>query len=212
MANRHILSFIAISVLLMILPQLVMAGVRCGLIGGASFAKLSVDTDSKIGIKRPIRSGFSLGGILEVQISKRYSIYLEPIYAEKGSETDLPSPGDDLDNTLELNYLLFPIHLKVRFNYGKVNPYIFAGPYLGYASKLQMVMKNTDEVIDVKDEFRRSDLGVDIGAGTEIQVVKKLFIAVDGRYSIGLRDISAGSLSNFKNRGILVLAGILFKI
>jgi len=214
MVSKQAFLLIAVVIAVMFVnpAQSLEAGVRFGLAAGASFARFNVDTDSDIGIERPTRNGFTVGGILDIQINDRFSVCLEPIYAEKGSKTDFPHEWDDLDNTLEFDYILLPILFKVKFDCGKIKPYVFLGPYLGYAVKLQTVMKDSGEVIDNKDRFERSDLGMDIGMGVESHLTNRIFIFVSGSYSVGLQDISINDLSRFNNRGFCTLAGLLFEI
>lgn len=162
------------------------------------------------GIDRPARKGFALGAVCEISLGSVLWLRAEPMYVQKGSEVDWPSEGDALDNTYELDYLVIPLHLKASMDYGIFSPVVFAGPYFGYALSGQYVMKSDGSTIDANQ--RNFDLGLDFGGGAFIRLNDDLWITIDARYSLGVIDTDDYDGSSFKNRGTIVLAGVLFEL
>lgn len=95
-----------------------------------------------------------------------------------------------------INYLEVP--LLAKYSFGPV--YVNAGPSLGLRlGESKLVNANYGEL-------KKIDFGVQMGAGVAIPAGPGKFI-IDGRYALGLRNISKVKGSEIKNRGLIASIG-----
>ena len=186
------------------------AETRIGIKGGASFASQNASGDVFSRIERPTRTGFAIGAVCEFPLGSFLWLRAEPMYVQKGSEIDWPSGFDFNDNTLKLDYLVLALNLKAGMDYGAFNPFVFAGPYVGYPVSDENVMKSDGSTLDA--DMQALDLGFDFGVGAGIRLNDSWWMTVDARYSLGLKDTDDNKGVSFRNRGGLVLAGLLFEL
>jgi hypothetical protein len=159
---------------------------------GLNFGSLSLDPETlNPGITKGGRTTFMGGAAAEIGFAKMFYVALEPTYCGKGCQFTQGS----VTQTLAYNYLNLPILFKVKFLKGMVRPYGFAGPNLGIllsaTSKIEGAQNpaaNGDT--DIKQFTSGTDFAIDFGGGAEFNVIPKLGITGDVRYSLGLSDIN----------------------
>jgi hypothetical protein len=90
---------------------------------------------------------------------------------------------------------------------GRIQPMIYAGPQLNFLSKATQTVGAT--TTDLKDQFRTVDVNLTVGGGVEIGAGRGA-VTLEGRASLGLRDLSVDTTNTLKTRAVLVLAGYRF--
>ena len=145
--------------------------------------------------------GVAIDGDLEGDIDLR----IEPMYLMKGWKQN------NLDLKYSASYIEVPILAKYTIpTNSDFTPYVFAGPSLGYLLSSKVIYDSGSED-DRTDSFKSIDLSLALGGGTHIPVnVFNLFIEL--RYALGLNDVNDVDTidTEFRNRGLHVVAGILF--
>ncbi len=126
------LSLVAVPVLT--LATSASAETRIGLLGGVNVAGLRLT---------PAESGFSFstltrptaGVVVDVSLNDRLSLLLEPMFLGKGSRFRIEPDGyffkEGVTGSYRLSYLELPVLFRVSGR-GKVQPYVTAGPTVGY--------------------------------------------------------------------------------
>ncbi|WP_109301117.1 porin family protein [Aquimarina sp. AU474] len=139
--------------------------IKLGVKGGVNFANVTGDVDFDS------RTGFHIGGVLQISVLETFAIQPELLYSAQGAELG------DID--FNIDYLNVPILAKLKFaKFLSVE----AGPQLGF------VVNEGDNVNDIES----FDFSGAVGAGVE-------FGAFFGqlRYNFGLTDIvSNGDAKN----------------
>jgi len=102
-------------------------------------------------------------------------------------------------------YLHIPVLVRARLmREGTFVPVVFAGPAVGI-----LLSATWDGDEDVKDSFKSTDFGADLGVGAEI-ALGNMKLLVDLRYYLGLTDVYKDTEFSMKNRGFMLTAGFLF--
>ena len=168
-----------------------------GIKAGASFANnlWSDDDGTEKTIVRPTFGAFAL-----INITPTIAIQPELNYLVMGEWWDI-TDGTAIE---EFTYLHIPVLLRVRLmKEGKVVPVVFAGPAVG------ILLSAKDEGDDVKEFFKSTDFGADLGVGAEI-AFGEMKALLDLRYYLGLTNAFNGPVFSMKNRGFVLTAGLLF--
>ena len=135
---------------------------KFGVKGGLNFSNLTSSEGSN-GL-----TSFHLGGFAEFKVSEKFAVQPELLYSMQGAGYD----GGDLN----LNYINIPIMAKFyvaeKFN-------IQAGPQIGF------LMSAKADGTDVKDLFKTTDFGLNLGAGYNLNDNMML----DLRYNLGLSQV-----------------------
>jgi hypothetical protein len=150
---------------------------------------------------------FGAFGIFE--LSPTLGIQPEVNYLVTGEKWDITG-GTNVEN---FAYLHIPILLRARLmKEGKVVPVVFAGPAVGF------LLSAKDGGEDVKEFFKSTDFGVDLGLGAEIALGNMKGL-IDLRYYMGLTDcfnqpellLMAAPIDwSMKNAAFVLTAGIIF--
>jgi hypothetical protein len=150
------------------------------------------------------RSGFTGGGFVSVDLTPVIVIQADLLFSRRGfgfrmyDEVVGLIPGEARVRSLEV-----PLLLAARLPWvGTVlRPRIFAGPTFGFevSCKVKGVALGTRFDEDCHEpavgfDTHRSDWGVSVGGGLEI-ALDPLTVIVDGRYTHGLRNLNADSLT-----------------
>lgn len=116
-------------------------------------------------------------------------------------EVNFISKGTRIKNhfgnqTYNLNYIEIPVLAK--YSFGPV--YVNAGPSIGF------LVGKSDKIKAAYGKTKTLDFGLQMGAGVAIPAGPGKLI-VDGRYNLGLSNISDEKGVNVKNRGFAVSLG-----
>ena len=162
---------------------------------GANFTKI----DGKE-FNDEYKTGFHVGGAVEIGISKSISLQPELYYSELKtiSINSVITPGFNVNNEVKLNYLSIPLLLKI--NATKVLS-LHVGPEYSI-----LVNNDEDLLTNGKEAFKSGNFSM-IG-GVQINLSN---INIYGRYNVGLSSIEdAPSTDKWKSQQIQV--GIAFKV
>lgn len=146
------------------------------------------------------KTGFHVGGAVEIGISKSISLQPELYYSELKtiSINSVITPGFNVNNEVKLNYLSIPLLLKI--NATKVLS-LHVGPEYSI-----LVNNDEDLLTNGKEAFKSGNFSM-IG-GVQINLSN---INIYGRYNVGLSSIEdAPSTDKWKSQQIQV--GIAFKV
>lgn len=202
------------------------AQVKLGVMGGANFANLNGNDVDGSQIDFSSRTGFGLGGVLDIRLSKDISLRFTPMYLQKGGELNDTDPdlGEETF-AYKIGYLEVPALLKIDFGKSSVRPYLLAGPTIGFnlSSKLDYSVPSFSEEIDAKDITESTDLALTFGAGASFPTGASV-IFVESRYALGLSDIAKEGVltlmgedlvsgdADVQTRGFQLMAGMSFPL
>lgn len=186
--------------------------VNIGVLGGLNLANHSFAPEYE-GLDWSNRTAFGLGGVLDFTLFESFAILLEPMYLQKGSRSDWE---EIYEIEYKTAYLEIPVMLKYTFATGKINPYVIAGPSIGYNLSAKVKASGDGESLeeDEKDYFKSFDFSVGFGAGVNVPMGNNT-IFVEARYTLGLTNISDDPYfpeKDIKTRGIQIFAGITFPL
>jgi hypothetical protein len=155
---------------------------KVGAIGGWNYSNARREAEPKG------RTLFCVGGIVEYDLSERYSLIVEPMYMGKGFIKNLPVTEPEM--TVTAGYLEFPLFLKFRLPIKEfVRSFFVVGSSLGY--RLKSEVETTISGIPFKADLKNVTVPLDIclcaGGGLEIPF-KSFSTFIECRYSYGLID------------------------
>jgi hypothetical protein len=193
-----------------------------GTTGGMNIADMKIIGD---GEDQDVNSlnRLGIGGLLGVRFGRHLSLQLRPLYMQKGGTMVQPPPSVDID--FLLSFLELDLTLKAVTG-KRIRPYVLAGPTLGFLSTAEVEADAGGESLraDVKHISKKVEYGLCVGAGVEVPLWLG-FLFVEGRYSLGLNNLSKGGTvvlmvdgyvaeieeidedDEYKNRGFQIMAG-----
>jgi len=183
------------------------AQVKFGVKAGANLSNVggkdAVNTSSLI--------GFHGGVQANIQLVNDFSIQPELLYSAQGTkvEVETSGDGDEIITTkakVHLNYLSLPVLAQYRHASGL---FVQTGPQLSYL--LSAKMKAAGESMDMKDDFKKTDLSWVLGVGYTIADGK---IGFNVRYNFGLTRLgkAANGESAGKIYGRVLQAGLYYTL
>ncbi|UKB79582.1 porin family protein [Chryseobacterium sp. MEBOG07] len=156
---------------------------------GINFANQSIKNVN--GEKSKVSFQAGLGVNIQTGV-KNFSIQPEVNFISKGTKFK-NSFGNE---TYNFNYIEVPVLAK--YSFGPV--YVNAGPSIGF------LMGKSDKIKAAYGKTKTIDFGVQMGAGIAIPAGPGKMI-IDGRYNLGLSNISDEKGVDVKNRGFTVSLG-----
>ena len=184
MKKLTIVLVIAAVTCLLALPQPAEAGVQFGIKAGGNMAKPTGADADDIGDTLKTKVGFVGGIFIAFNLSKSFSIQTEVLYTMKGATFEYTDVEETVEETLYGDYIEIPLLLKLKFLSSGIQPFIFAGPYVGF--KLSEKLAVMGEEIPMEEAIlKNNDYGAIFGGG--LQLGSKFHL--DVRYSMGLQKI-----------------------
>jgi opacity protein-like surface antigen len=187
-------------------PASAATNIKFGIKAGASSSNVKWSDD--VGDEKSITE-LTFGGFVIFELSPTLAIQPEVNYLVTGEQWDI-TDGNAVEN---FTYLHIPILLRARLmKEGKFVPVVFAGPAVGF------LLSAKDSGEDVKEFFKSTDFGLDLGLGAEI-ALGKMKALIDFRYYMGLTDcfnqpdmvmMELPSDWSMKNAAFILTAGIIF--
>jgi hypothetical protein len=194
-------------------------GLYLGAAGGVNKADLEVNVEFLPGVDLfSPRTLEAVGGVVELEVTPRLAIRLEPMYLRKGARLDvavsdflggLAGLGPDFSADFDLRYFELPIHLNVALLGGPVQPYILVGPSLGLLFEARVTFQDAIAQ-DIEEQLKLPDVSLNLGGGVNITFGRGRLFA-EGRYSRGLMTISdeiQGIDLNARTRGVQIIGGV----
>ncbi len=181
---------------------------------------------------------FGGGAVLSMNVTEGITLDVGAFYMQKGAKMEFEENFGPVGDTgeivrtnvdLKMGYFLINPMLRFTKHGDGIAPYLMAGPEVGFLVSAKQqgtidrawedVVEDVDE--DVKDFYKSTSLGINIGAGFMIPSGSNAFI-LEARYSLGLTDIREESTvlhelndepvdePTVKHNGIYVMGGIRF--
>jgi hypothetical protein len=220
MLNTRVVLF-ALLALFIVAP--VSAQVDLGVMGGLNASNLSGENVAGEKIDFSGRAGFGIGGVLDVRLSEKVALRLEPMYLQKGAEYyETDQQFGALKVAVKAANLEMPVLLKIDLGAGATRPYLIAGPTIGFALSSKFEFSALGNTIDIDIDHASTELGLAFGGGVSFPVGSGSFF-VEGRYGLGLTDIVKDDVIEFmgeqspvevdvKTRGVQLMAGMTFPL
>jgi len=148
--------------------------------------------------KQPWKSGFTIGGFLNIPLNEKYSIHQEYNY------TKIRGDYIPFEATIHLHYLSIPVLIKYSLT---KDLQIIAGPQFDLLITGKQTIGNLSEDITKSTEERN----IGINLGLQYYVNSSLFI--EGRFMHGLNDIGLwqrNGIREFKHEVFLLSIGYIF--
>ncbi len=185
------------------MAQRVSGGVK----GGVSFANFSHNSSQDEDLDW--RTGITAGAFVTLPVAEPFSVQLEGLFTQKGAAFN----QFGVTGTTKLDYFEVPVLFVFSTappRSGGTSIQVFGGPAVAFkiSAKGTGSFEGETTNVDIPDEDIKSvDLGVAVGAGVAFGR-----LTIDGRYTIGLSNISTdeSDSANVRNRSLAVLAGIRF--
>ncbi|MFO7733027.1 MAG: porin family protein [Candidatus Aminicenantes bacterium] len=194
---------------LVLMPAPAAADLRFGIKGGVNAAKIFGE-DADLEGDWQNKLGFCAGVFLQLNIGSVLTIQPEVLYTMKGAKLEETFEDVTYTGKLLFDYLEIPLLVKLRIPTGRVSPFVFAGPSIGFklSSKIKFTGGGESSEEDL-DELKSVDYGAIFGAGLNLGRSFHL----DVRYSMGLQklidDPEIGTI-DIKNGVISATVGFAF--
>ncbi len=186
--------------------------VRLGAKAGVNFSNFGGDVEDS-----DMRTGFHIGGLVEIPFNERFSIQPEVLYTAQGAEfNESGSIGGvpyNYNVTTKLDYIQLPVMAKVYVVEGLA---LEAGPQVAFLVSDKYEFDGDlgpfdDEGDGDLDENDLSSIDVSLGAGASYRLPMGLFFGA--RYNFGLGNVNdAADRDDYKihNNVIQLSAGFSF--
>lgn len=154
---------------------------KFGVKAGLNIANLGGDIEDNKSLV-----GFHVGGFAEIKLSEKFAVQPELLYSTQGTKFD--GEGDPKFN---LGYLNVPVMAKF---YVAEKFSLEAGPQIGFllSAKAKGEAEGVEVEVDLKDEYKSVDFGLNFGAGYDF--TENLSAGI--RYNLGLSNIYDGEGSD----------------
>lgn len=147
--------FLLVSILLISVSTVFAQGISFGPRVGMNISKLTnIHSDAKLGL--------NIGAFFTGYFTKSVGIEVAAMFSQEGAKyyTDVPALGNHIDVKTRLNYINFPVVVKVRL-LGGLN--VYAGPQFGLLASARNVYDKM--TYDVKDYFKTLNMSGVVGVG-----------------------------------------------
>ncbi len=197
-----------------------------GLRGGMDVGTVVWDSTAN-GINKSTINGLIGGAQLDIWFSNMVALSTGLLLDQKGWHEESNVPGYVASNDITLNYLEIPIFLKVGFSNGNFQPYVFAGPSIGYmfwGYAKQQGSGTLGADYKINDGVNMVDFSIVGGAGLTFNLSSGTQIFVDAGYAFGLVNILNLANPNYegellfspsgtiKTRDVRIAGGMMFPI
>ena len=245
-------TFVFLSLSIIVLCTISFAQTNIGIRGGLNIANINEDLSGTETydfeganlietLSQSSRTAFNFGGFIEYWFNPKIALQINVIYNQKGFLIDGNVKGTiidqgtviditvDIDETIKLSYISFPILAKVSFGESNFRPYILAGPEFGFLLSANDYAKLTSEAEsggvrvgpfteevdeDIIEMLESFEFAIDLGGGLSYNF-GKITIFADFIYSLGLTTINTERFledEELKNRVIMVNLGLMYNV
>ena len=224
--KKCVIVFVAILVICSTMPLFSQTN-YIGPMLGVNLANVKISPDEP-DFNLSTRTGFVAGGAVLIYLGPNFGLQVEPAYMQKGAKVKIEDGDDKAEGTLKANSIDIPVLLKIGLGQGTTQPYLIAGPTLGFvlgdvklvADKViedgvditsQIPADQKEEVLDTKS----TEFGVSFGAGVMFPLGNNQMF-IEGGYNLGLSNLAKPEDSDddtdVKTNGIQFKVGILFSM
>jgi hypothetical protein len=161
--------------------------IQFGVKAGVNFAKLTGDAvEDADG-----RTGFHIGGVVEIPVSEKFSVQPELVYSQQGLQSKYDFDGTSVEEKLKLDYINIPVMAKFYVSDGFA---IEAGPQFGFKMNAKYEVEGGGESFE-EDAENVSGFDLGIGAGVSYKMDTGLFF--QARYMFGLSNVNGDEEEGF---------------
>ncbi len=147
-----------------------------------------------------------LGGVVvDYELADNMAISVQPQIMGKGGKQD--ETEQFFGSEFQLSYIEIPILFRYLIGSGNIQPFVEAGPSIGFLSSAEVEFSDGDS-IDIKDDLTGTDISLVFGAGANVPVGNNTFFGAL-RIATGLSNIDDGTDAGdeLKTKGFQVLFG-----
>lgn len=180
------------------------ASAQVGLLVGLNVANVNFDvTDTSVSVNGDSRTGLVAGLSFNMPIQEMFSVEVDALFAQKGTEVTFAESGFTDTSKVKLNYVDIPVLGRINLNgSAPVGVHLLVGPSFNFKVSEKF---DPDEDND-EDQFEKMETALLIGGGVRVSGFR-----VDLRYGIGLSNIIKDSASDGfltgKNKVFSILVG-----
>lgn len=185
--------------------------IKIGAKGGVNFATFSGDNLGNV----KSRTGFHIGGLVEIPVAEKFSIQPEVLYTAQGAEYEEKGTELGVDYSYKITDKLDYIQVPVMAKYYVVDGLsLEVGPQVSFLTSSKSEYEGTLGGITVSGSNDKDDISsidFSVGAGASYQLPMGLFFTA--RYNFGLGNVNDGSDANDRkihNRVVQLSAGYSF--
>lgn len=165
---------------------------RFGVKGGVNISKVKFNKDA---FKSDNVTGFHVGPALEGMFGKGgVGFDAALLYSQIGFESD--------DETVKNAYLEVPVNLKFKFGTPLVNPYVAAGPYVGFRVAGDKVWDVKENAEGVKEQIKARSFGagLNFSAGAEIFSMLQLGVTYSWGLTEDYKTFASNDVDSYKGK------------
>lgn len=207
--SKLIASGKTIFLFLFILVSAASAQVKIGLAGGANFASYTISNKGS-NVDLTHKLGISIGAMAEYKLAENFAARILFNYIQRGGESDIILPGGNVHHKIYFNYIEVSPYLAYRFISTNIPLKIIGGLSFGYLLNAKSESKGTQ--VNIKDDFNSFNISGDLGIETDIPLMEKTSLLINGLYSYGLINISKNVVGSIETRDISINVGFLYKL
>jgi len=173
------------------------------------------------------RSGIAIAVPIEISLSDKLAVQPELLYSQYGTGLEISFFGITSKTEYIFSYLELPVLLKYKLGAKKFGVGIMAGPSFAFAAtgEVKSTALGISETVDLFEEgveillFNRSSINFHAGLSPYFNITDNLSVFLDGRYVLGLSDISdeesdptvpEDEYGTIKNKAVQLSIGALF--
>jgi Outer membrane protein beta-barrel domain len=206
MNKLKVVLFLTVTAALLAAPAAVRADVQIGVKAGGNVARPTGLQSWDPGATLKSKSGFTGGVFLALNYGRFLTVQWEALYTMKGAVYAAPGAATQ---TLAADYLEVPLLLKLRVPAAVIQPFVFAGPTVGFKLK-ERFETDGEETPSGSAILKNNDCGAVFGAGLNLGPSFML----DVRYSQGLQRVVTAAEdelpADFRNGVWSMSLGIVF--
>ena len=175
-----------------------------GIEGGINLANISTTPV----FKTTSKTGFTVGGFADIGVSNVVSIKPGARFIMKGFSFQNQF---GTNYTESYSYIEVPLMIKAKIPLNQVKPYFEAGPTVSIqlSATGESTVNGQVQTQDFSASYNAIDFGLYFGSGIEFRVAPGMDLFTGFGYSLGLTNISKGTVS-IKNNGFQMNSGIKF--
>ncbi len=167
------------------------------------------------------RPGMLVGALVNTSFITGLGAQAEVRYAQRGSRFAFPSPLGLIRGTYDLDFIQFPLLLRGSYG-GEADPvraYAVAGPTVGllFSAHASGTIGGMDTSAAILDNFKSTEVSLELGGGTEFTLSPTISFAVDARVALGMTDIIETSnfgivVNEMRLNDIQINAAVIFRL
>jgi hypothetical protein len=164
-----------------------------------------------------LRTGFSLGFVTDIPLSKSVSLQPALQYTQKGGVETGTVDYQDYKQTTTFNYLDIPVNLIYKTNSAHTKFYIGAGPSVAFGINGLTEYESGDKTSTDNIKFGNGEdddvKGLDLGANMLAGVLFKSGVSISMNYNMGFSNLVIGGNKDFSahNRSWGLRVGYMLK-